>query len=136
VKRDPAVHPTHLSDAEGVLDRFIELLEREQAALIVGHSDHIADYAEKKSQLTSELDAEKALQDALDREGARHPLYKKVAKARELNAINGTLIKDQLLRLRGALKRFQALSPSGPTPSLYGRDGEEQSPRSRTLGVA
>lgn len=135
----------HTVEAEfAAVQRFVGLLEREQAMLVDGAVDDLLDLVEEKNALAGEL---AALADrhgrlltaeglSADRSGvaawfSAHPGESRVRtawsqllplarQARELNRLNGELIRVRLQHNAGALAALLGAS----VPGLYGRDGQ------------
>lgn len=108
------------------LQAFIDLLRREQAALIEGNIEALAALLSEKTALTERLkgiSAEEA-----------HRLRELAAEARELNETNGKLIAVHLQRNQQALNILLAAADNVAT---YGRDGQHRVGISnRSLGKA
>jgi flagella synthesis protein FlgN len=137
--------PTLLNAEAGVIAQFIDLLQKEQAALQDGNTDALPAIADSKAPLTVHLN-ELAIQrnQALsiaglppDRTGIevwlqRYPspelsqiwskLHSAIAEARELNELNGKLIT---LRMQYTNQALSALTVAQrQSGMLYGPDGQ------------
>jgi len=108
------------------LQAFVDLLRREQTALINGDIEALAALIGEKTALTERL---KALPPAAENE-----LHELAATARELNETNGKLIAVHIQRNQQALNVLLAAAGNAPT---YGPDGQQHaSLGSRSLGKA
>jgi len=145
-----------LSESEAV-QRFTELLLREQDALKSAQTDELPTFAENKTQLAQALNQLSAQRNSVlaasgfasDRAGieawcAKHASEKRVAEvweailtlareARELNRLNGELIAIQL---QYNAKALDALRGGDSALKLYGRDGQAQMISSRRINDA
>lgn len=136
----------HLLDEEAAaLRAFLDLLEREQDVLIRGDAERLLPLAAEKNACFSQLaglsarrnEALAQLGYSADRPGmeawlasrrdlaaAHHrwqELLERLARARDLNRTNGTLIATRLQHNQQAL---QALLCAANQASLYGPDGQ------------
>lgn len=114
-----------MSAAE-TLQAFIELLRREQTALVENDIETLAALITEKTALTERLNGISAEEAQSLRELA--------AEARQLNETNGRLIAVHLQRNQQALNVLLAAADHAAT---YGRDGQQQAGVSgRSLGKA
>lgn len=114
-----------MSAAE-TLQAFIELLRREQTALIEGDIEALAALLPEKTALSERLNAISPSEAGQLRELA--------ATARDLNQTNGQLIAVRIQRNQQALNVLFAAAGQAPT---YGPDGQQLSSLgSRSLGKA
>jgi flagella synthesis protein FlgN len=114
-----------MSAAE-TLQAFIELLRREQTALVNGDIDALAALIPEKTALTERL---QTLPSA-----AASELRELAALARDLNETNGKLIAVHIQRNQQALNVLLAAAGHAPT---YGPDGQQHaSLGGRSLGKA
>lgn len=146
-----------LVDESRSIQRFVDLLNLEQIALKSGETDSLPDFADQKSQLAATLNNLAEQRDVLlssqgfgaDRKGfdawrAKHSKEQTIAdtwsgilklamEARELNRLNGELIR---LRLSATAKALQALQAGKNSLDLYGPDGQSTSTGQRRIDHA
>ena len=147
-----------LNAESSALQRFIDLLRAEQAALVRGETDQVAAYVEPKSQHMFELtrlenDRKRLLTGAgvaADRAGRERLLHNNAGNVRALNAwrqflqlatsaqqlntTNGLLIST---RLQSTQRALGALFSTARLPGAYGADGGTVSLRTaQQLAVA
>jgi flagella synthesis protein FlgN len=147
---------TVAAEAEAV-QQFVDLLKLEQAALGSGNTDDLPEFAEKKSKLAVHLGGLAAQRNATlsaqgfaaDRVGveawcAKHGHEKKIveawtrilslaAEARELNRLNGELIR---IRMQYNTQALEALIGGKTSLDLYGPDGQSTMPSNRHINDA
>jgi flagella synthesis protein FlgN len=112
--------------AAEALRTFIDLLRREQAALIKGDIEALAALIPEKSALAERLNGISPAE--------AEALRALAAEARELNETNGKLIAVHLQRNQQALNVLLAAADNA---TVYGRDGQPQTGLgSRSLGKA
>ena len=125
----------HASTDRTLLDAFVVALRTEREALLDQRTDDLANLADRKLACAQALEqhASPALAGMLRDTHARArrgeaPLeenagvvYQLVREAAELNRVNGSLIAQQLGRIRLSLSRIEPVSAAR---QLYGRDGQ------------
>lgn len=138
-----------IAEEAGAIRQFVDLLKREQASLSNGITDELPELAEQKGKLFVHLNQLAAQRtDALaaqglsaDRAGveawfALHTdenslrnewtaVLSLASEARELNRLNGELIR---MRMQYNAKALEALQGGKGVLDLYGPDGQSTSP--------
>lgn len=142
----------------GVLQQFVDILQREQSALIDGHTDTLMALAEDKVRHAEQLavlnkDRDVRLRSAgLGEGGAGMKAWRALGnipaktqndlaavtelaqQARQLNDLNSKLVVDRLQHNQQALNVLLAAAKQS---TLYGPDGQTHvGPAGRTLGSA
>lgn len=142
----------------GVLRQFVDVLQREQAALTGGHTDSLMALATEKVRHAEQLATLNKSRDAKlqsaglgsGREGIQAwrdegsiplvvqnnlaTLIELAKEARRLNELNGKLVADRLQHNQQALN---VLLSAAKQSTIYGPDGHTQvAPSGRTLGSA
>lgn len=139
------------------VSRFVEVLKREQVALGQGDVDNLVGFAQDKAAISSELatfanrrnsilagqglKADRAGIEAwLDRQPAnsgQRDAWSRImalaSEARELNRLNGELIR---IRMQHNTQALEAIQGATSTLSLYGRDGQTTAVLSRRINDA
>lgn len=144
--------PSHLKNESSALRAFVELLKKEQEALLIQDSDLLLALAEEKTLATqkivelsnrrrqsltfkaSNLDTTEWIENnAPGCRSAWAEIRELAARAHQINQTNGEVIQ---LRLRSNQKALTILlSATENAAGLYGRDGQPNLPISgRTLG--
>lgn len=139
-----------------LLERFVELLQREQVSLSRGVAEDLPELAEQKNGLVRQLNELSALRTTLlesrglsaDRTGvdawcaqtrdsnasdAWRSVLRLATEARELNRVNGELIQ---IRMQFTTKALEALSGAKNSLELYGPDGQSKKAGSRRINDA
>jgi flagella synthesis protein FlgN len=144
--------------AEGeAIQQFVDLLKLEQTSLSHRNTEDLPKLAEQKSKLAVHLNSLAAQRNAsletqgfgVDRTGieawfAKHPNEKAAAnawsrilslatEARELNRLNGELIR---IRMQYTAKALEALQGGKQLLDLYGPDGQSATPNTRRINDA
>ena len=138
-----------IAEEATAIKRFVDLLKLEQTSLSNGNTDDLLDFAEQKSELATQLNNLAAQRSALlvaqgfsaDRAGveawcADHSSEKEAgtswsellsvaAEARELNRLNGELIR---MRMQYNTNALEALRGGKNALDLYGPDGQSTPP--------
>lgn len=146
-----------LIDNEAILlERFVDLLRREQASLSQGAAEDLPELAEQKNGLVIQLNHLSARRAAFlqargfpqDRSGidawfeqvkdrdatdAWQKVLTLATDARELNRVNGELIQ---IRMQFTAKALEALSGAKTSLELYGPDGQSTKPGGRRINDA
>ena len=139
------------------VEQFVTLLEAEQTALTDGDTGALPELARKKEELAHSIVADAWQRNALlatqglpaDRDGMHawsmaHPEQKETAetwtqilslaaKARELNRVNGELIR---MRLQYNSQALEILTRKENPLDLYGPDGQSRTQASRRIDDA
>lgn len=146
-----------LAEERACIRDFLDLLRREQAALVGGEHDRLLSFTERKAAhllaLRRYADARnRHLADrglAADRDGmmalfARQPdarmaevwkdLMTLAAEVRDANEVNGLLVAARLRHNQASLAALQAAANAGG--SLYGPDGGSRLSRSASRALA
>jgi flagella synthesis protein FlgN len=146
-----------VEDEADTVSRFVDLLKNEQGMLTRGDVDGLAPIIQKKNTVANELTLLAKQRNALlaaqrlgpDRGGvdawcAAHPASTKVSvawsrilnlatEARELNRVNGELIK---IRMQHNTQALESLLGASQSLDLYGPDGQAASRSSRRINDA
>lgn len=136
------------------VEQFVALLEAEQAALTAGDTGELPELARKKEELAQRIIADARQRNALlatlclpaDRDGMyawsmAHPEQKETAatwtqilslaaSAREMNRVNGELIR---MRLQYNSQALEILTRKENPLDLYGPDGQSRTQANRRI---
>jgi len=127
-----------LANHSQLIQKFIEILRSESAALTSNNIDDVVALTPQKLECADQLEALTtpdliealaALRSKIQRNEAPQndpyfELLELIQEANQLNQINGVMIEQSLTQIRLAISRLDALSPAR---QLYGKDGLGQS---------
>lgn len=127
-----------LANHSQLIQKFIEILRSESAALTSNKIDDVVALTPQKLECADQLEALTtpdlinalaALRSKIQRNEASQndpyfELLELIQEANQLNQINGVMIEQSLTQIRLAISRLDALSPAR---QLYGKDGFGQS---------
>jgi flagellar biosynthesis/type III secretory pathway chaperone len=154
---NPADFPKTVAEEAEFIERFVHLLEEEETLLNEGRTEALAEAIEKKEELAAKLNAlSRQRGDYLadhgfspDRAGmeswsAAHPEQKETiaawgrtllltVRAKELNRVNGQLIR---LRLQHTGEALKVLLREEGRLDLYGPDGRATTPGDQRINDA
>lgn len=139
-----------------LIEQFVGVLQREQAALSEGAADDLLALTDQKNELARQLNQLSTLRAALlvtcgfstDRQGVEawcaqadspeatevwHAVLALAAEARELNRVNGELIQ---LRMQFNAQALEALRGAKSSLELYGPDGQSTKSGNRRINDA